>query len=263
MARKRDAVKTASTGRGVDFREISFETVQADAINYGLATDVLHQLNAGKEASIYLALWKEHPIILKAYRFWHSSHKLSKKRGYVAEGTTKRTYCILGMVEDLASKEYDYLLSCYRVGVHVPTPIGRVGNYLTMRFIGDGYEPAPQLKDVDLNDPEAVLTQILDDYLLMYSQAHYVHGDLSKYNLLWWKGRAWIIDVPQAVSVGVHTDMLLAEKMLARDIENVLSYFEDYGIHKDADDILEVFLSEYIPHNQRNYRELAQEGELL
>ncbi|NHJ13179.1 MAG: hypothetical protein EAX95_05845 [Candidatus Thorarchaeota archaeon] len=263
MAQKRAAAKEGSTGRGVDFREITFDTVREEALKFGLATDILHQLNAGKEASIFLALWKEHPIILKAYRLWQSSHKLSKKSGYVAEGTSKRTYCILGLVEDLASKEYDYLMNCYRAGVHVPTPIGRVGNYLTMRFIGDGYEPAPQLKDVHLDDPETVLTQILDDYLLMYSQAHYVHGDLSKYNLLWWGGRAWVIDVPQALEVGVHTNMLLAEKMLMRDIENVLSYFEDYGIHKDAEHILEVFLSEYIPHNQQHYRELAQDGELI
>lgn len=261
ITRKRDGLK--GDGGKADIPEITFDTVREDAINYGLATDVLYQMNAGKEASIFCATWKEHPIILKVYRFWQSSHQLSKKSGFIAAGTTKRTYCILGMMENFAVLEYDLLMRCFKAGVHVPTPIGRVGNYLTMRFIGDGTEPAPQLKDVELENPELALDKILDDYLIMYRDVHYVHGDLSGYNILWWQEKPWIIDVPQAYEVGVHCDMLKAEKLLRRDIKNVLSYFESYGIYRDDEHILNVFLSEYIPRNHRNYRELASEGEAL
>ncbi|MFX1260601.1 MAG: RIO1 family regulatory kinase/ATPase [Promethearchaeota archaeon] len=264
IAQKRAALRAETSGRITEIKELTFDTVREDAIQYGLATDVIYQINAGKEASIFLAQWRGHHIILKAYRLWQSSHKMSKKRGYVAQGTGKRTYFILGMMEDLAVMEYDFLMNCFRAGVHVPTPIGRVGNYLTMRFIGDETQPAPQLKDVNLENPENVLDQILDDYLLMYGKAHYVHGDLSKYNVLWWQDRPWIIDVPQAVTVNKWSDMLRVEKLLMRDIKNVLDHFESYGIHRDPDLILDVFLSEYIPENLKNYRELESEGiELL
>ncbi|MFW9888540.1 MAG: RIO1 family regulatory kinase/ATPase [Candidatus Thorarchaeota archaeon] len=260
MAQKRAALKGDASGRMTEIKELTFDTVREDAIQYGLATDVIYQINAGKEASIFLAQWRGHHIILKAYRLGQSSHKMSKKKGYVAQGTSKRTYFILGMMEDLAVMEYDYLMNCFRAGVHVPTPIGRVGNYLTMRFIGDGTQPAPQLKDVCIENPEKALNQILDDYLLMYSKAHYVHGDLSKYNILWWQDRPWIIDVPQAVPVNKWSDMLRVEKLLMRDIRNVLDYFESYDIHRDPEHTLEVFLSEYIPENLKNYSELRSEG---
>jgi len=261
ITRKRDDMK--GDGGKVDIPEITFDSVREDAINFGLATDVLYQMNAGKEASIFCAVWKDHPIILKAYRFWQSSHQLSKKSGFIAAGTSKRTYCILGMMENFAVLEYDLLMKCFKAGAHVPTPIGRVGNYLTMRFIGDGTEPAPQLKDVELENPEVALDQILDDYLIMYRDVHYVHGDLSRYNILWWQNRPWIIDVPQAYEVGVHCNMMKAEALLRRDLKNVLGYFESYGIYRDAEHILSVFLSEYIPNNLRNYRELVEGGELL
>jgi RIO kinase 1 len=243
--------------------EITFESVREDAIRYGMATDVLYQMNAGKEASIFCAIWKKHPIILKAYRYWQSSHQLSKKAGFIPAGTSKRTYCILGMMENFAVIEYDMLMKCFRAGVHVPTPIGRVGNFVTMRFIGDGTQPAPQLKDVALENPAEVLDQILDDYLLMYRDVHYVHGDLSKYNILWWQRRPWIIDVPQAYEVGVHCNMMKAESLLRRDIKNVLNHFESYGIYRDVEQITSVFLSQYIPYNLRNYRELVPGGDLL
>ena len=264
ISRRVSARKGESSSRGTVIQEVTFSSVKEDAVNFGLATDVLHQMSAGKEASIFLAQWKEHPIILKVYRLYQSSHQLSKKKGYVTQASSKRTYCILNMMEDLAVAEYDILMSCFQMGVHSPTPIGRVANMLTMRFIGDGIDPAPQLRDVTLQNPEQVLDQILDDYLIMYRDAHYVHGDLSRYNILWWQERPWIIDVPQAYKVGVHSDMNKAEAILKRDISNVLGYFEEYGIYRDEEHILDVFLSAYIPKNLKHYRELRREGgELL
>ncbi|MHA2211046.1 MAG: RIO1 family regulatory kinase/ATPase domain-containing protein [Candidatus Thorarchaeota archaeon] len=244
LTAQRDLERGNRRGRYVPIHEITLEGVRKNALQFGLATDLLYQVSAGKEASIFLAMWKEHPIILKAYRFWTSS-QARKKKGYFAPT----------QMEALAAKEFDVLSLCFKAGVHVPTPIGRVGNYVTMRFIGDGMETAPQLRDVEIDDPEHALDQILDDYLLMYTKAHYVHGDLSRYNILWWMGRPWIIDVPQAYRVDAWADMKRVESLLSRDIRNVLSYFKKYGVRRDADYILEQFISEYTPYNLRNYRE--------
>ncbi|MCK5302442.1 MAG: hypothetical protein KAJ96_04805, partial [Candidatus Thorarchaeota archaeon] len=90
---------------------------------------------------------------------------------------------------------------------------------------------------------------------IMYRDAHYVHGDLSRYNILWWKKRPWIIDVPQANKVTKWSDMRQISSLIRRDIKNVLSYFERYDVHRNLDQIVEVFLSSYLPDNQKNFRE--------
>ena len=44
------------------------------------------------------------------------------------------------------------------------------------------------------------------------------------------------------------------ESLLHRDITNVLSYFKRYyDVSRDAREIMEVFLAEFVPHNLRNY----------
>lgn len=244
LSAKRDIDRGQRRGKSVPIHEITLEEVRANAVQFGLATELLYQVSAGKEASIFLAMWKNHPIILKAYRFWTS-----------AQGKKTRGFFAPTQMEALAAKEFDILSTCFLAKVPVPTPIGRVGNYLTMRFIGDGQEIAPQLKDVHLEEPDEVLDQILEDYLVMYRDAHFVHGDLSKYNILWWQNRPWIIDLPQSYRVDAWANMNNVEKILRRDIRNVLSYFKQYGIQRDLESILDQFLSEYMPDNLRNYRE--------
>jgi len=189
---------------------------------------------------------------------------LSTTKGHIRESSGKKTRWILGLIEDVAVAEFDILQDCFNAGVRVPTPISRVANYLTMRFIGDGETPAHQLREVELEDPESVMNDIFDQYLKMYSEAHYTHGDLSAYNILWWMDKPWIIDVPQGEPVNKWSDMNKVELFLRRDIMNVLKYFETYGIERDPEHILNVFLDTFIPYNLRNYRELRNEGlELL
>lgn len=245
LSRKRENATEGKWGKKVEINEITLEEVRSDAISFGIATDVIFQMKSGKEASIFLADWKGHSILLKAYRFWQTAQARKGKGVYVP---TK--------MEALAAKEYEVLLLCFTKRMNVPTPIGRVGNYLTMRLIGDGAEPAPQLRDVKLTNPEEALDMILDQYLMMYRDAHFLHGDLSGYNILWWQEKPWIIDVPQAVQIGPWTDMKMASRLLRRDIINVLTYFRrHYDIRRDPDYILNVFLSEYVPENLRNFEE--------
>lgn len=259
VERKRDELRGGTCGKLL-MAEPQYASIRADAIGYGLVSDVMYPMSAGKEASIFLAKWGDHSIILKVYRLWQTPHSISQQKGYVRKASKKRTRFVLGLIEDITVQEFDTLQACFRAGVAVPTPIGRVANYLTMRFIGDGEEPAPQLREVELEHPDSVLDTILDEYLKMYRDAHYVHGDLSCYNILWWKERPWIIDVPQGETVGVHSDMNRVELILRRDIDNVLSYFESYGIQRDPEHILNVFLDAYIPKNRKHYRELRPEG---
>jgi hypothetical protein len=57
LSRKKGELKEGRKGRA-EIQEITYESVKEDAVRFGLATDVLYQMNAGKEASIFLAHWK-------------------------------------------------------------------------------------------------------------------------------------------------------------------------------------------------------------
>ena len=64
--------------------------------------------------------------------------------------------------------------------------------------------------------------------------AGWVHADLSPYNLLWWDGRLYVIDVPQAVDlVGSPHGF----EFLHRDVTNVCTWFARHGVAVDADDV--------------------------
>ena len=166
---KRDALRGGTSGKA-KIEEPKFKEIREDAIKFGLVHDVLYPMSAGKEASIFLATWNNHPIVLKAYRLWSTPHKLSMTKGYIRESSGKKTRWILGLVEDIAVQEFDILQACFKAGVRVPTPVSRVANYLTMRFIGDGEDPAPQLREVELENPEEVMNEIFDQYF--YDCAH-------------------------------------------------------------------------------------------
>ncbi|MBD3159341.1 MAG: hypothetical protein GF309_11175 [Candidatus Lokiarchaeota archaeon] len=252
ILRKRKQQRGGRRGKDVAIHELTLDTVRQHAISFGLATRVSYQIAAGKEASIFLAGWKGHPIILKAYRLWNSA-QASKKRGAFAQGK----------MEALAVKEFDLLWNSFQAGVRVPTPISRVGNYLTMRFVGEGTSPAPQLNDVVLDRPNEALDEILEQYYLFYREVNYVHGDLSPFNILWWKDNPWIIDVPQAYKVDTYCSMHKVEALLYRDIRNLLKYFDQYGVYRDEDQIVDTFLEAYIPDNMQHYKELAPEGSEL
>ena len=92
-------------------------------------------------------------------------------------------------------------------------------------------QAAPRLVDARLETaelPEAF--EQLVESLRALTAAHVVHADLSVYNLLWWRGRLVIIDLPQAVDVTENADAL---DLLHRDVENVCTWFARHRIECD------------------------------
>jgi RIO kinase 1 len=61
-----------------------------------------------------------------------------------------------------------------------------------------------------------------------------IHADLSPFNVLWWEGRATIIDLPQAVDPRSNPN---ASQLLARDLSNICRHFHRYGVRADPDEI--------------------------
>jgi len=65
-------------------------------------------------------------------------------------------------------------------------------------------------------------------------KAKLVHGDLSEYNIMVWRGKPVIFDVSQAVSIE-HPN---ADQFLWRDINNINRYFAELGVEvQDPEEI--------------------------
>lgn len=108
-------------------------------------------------------------------------------------------------------------------GLPVPQTYSLTRNVLIMEFLGENGWPAPRLKDVELTKKsyERVYKRLILILRDMYQKCRLVHGDLSEYNLLYYKKDIWIIDVSQSVEID-HPNAL---HFLRSDCKNVTDYF--------------------------------------
>jgi RIO kinase 1 len=92
---------------------------------------------------------------------------------------------------------------------------------------------APRLSAVDLDTVTAkrVWHELLEELATMVA-ADRVHGDLSAYNVLWWRERPVLIDFSQTVDVITHAS---ARELLLRDIDALGGYFTRRGVRYDRD----------------------------
>jgi RIO kinase 1 len=223
---KRKELRAGQRSRFVEVKEMSLDVVRADAIENGLLDEIVAVLGSGKEADVYLGLWKGAPLVLKVYRLHRTPHKKKSMIGYAVD-----------RMGAIAAREFTILQKAYRAGVPVPTPARRVDNMFTMRFLGDSTK-APLLKDSELEQPLQVAKQALTlvEKLL---DAFIVHGDLSEYNLVYWGDRLFVIDFPQAIDftsrVDRHLQVEKAKPLLLRDLRNLGNYFARRNIELNVE----------------------------
>jgi len=134
-------------------------------------------------------------------------------------------------------KEFKNLEIAYNAGCRVPKPHFHLNNILMMDFIGDEYG-APLLKNVGLDDPEGAYWLVAKDMKNLYA-AGLVHGDLSEFNILWWKEKPWIIDIGQ----GVPLSHPRAKEFLERDCNNIAKYFSKQGVKTTGKGLLNYLTS--------------------
>jgi len=132
--------------------------------------------------------------------------------------------------------EWANLVHLHASGVTVPPPVELLDDGYRMAFIGDGQVAAPRLSSVDLDTTTAkrVWHELLEEVAAMVA-ADRVHGDLSAYNVLWWRERPVLIDFSQTVDVITHAS---ARELLVRDIDALGGYFTRRGVHYDRDWVL-------------------------
>lgn len=139
--------------------------------------------------------------------------------------------------------EHDVMCTLWEAGCAVPRPISYVDDRFDMEYLGTLAGAAPQLARAHLEGSvlRAAWEQLLDG-LAAITAAGWAHGDLSAYNLLWWKDRLWFIDFPQAVDIAANPNGL---EFLHRDVTNVAAWFARRGVVEDPEEVFADLLSHW------------------
>ncbi|NHJ87281.1 MAG: hypothetical protein FK734_17590 [Asgard group archaeon] len=219
--------------------EISYQKLQEELVQYGVITGLVAEINSGKEASIYLAHLRGAPLIVKMFRLQLTSHNKQKKRQTGNPLTRATAY---------ATAEFYRLNMAYRAKMHSPTPAKILNNIILMQFIGKDWQPAPQLRNVVLQDPLEMFDKIIEQLKIMYQEAKLIHGDFSEYNILVHENEPFIIDFPQAIDMSLlnnRTEVRYKQNIdiLMKDIQAIIDYFkQEYNISSDFDEIFRYIL---------------------
>ncbi len=197
-------------------------------INSGPIESVFGAVKAGKESRVYWAKGKSgEDLAVKIYLTSSMEFKKSIRQYIQGDPRFRDSKDHRQLIYTWAQKEFKNLSQAKGAGVRVPRPIHVHQNILVMEFIGDGGEPAPMLKD--LRDEE-VDARIYEDVIGMlerlYRDAGLVHADLSEYNVMVHEGKAYFIDLGQAV-LKTHP---MADTFLSRDVGNIIRFFEKRGL---------------------------------
>jgi RIO kinase 1 len=204
----------------------------------GLIDGVVRQLMSGKEAMVFVVHCGEEIRCAKVY-------KEAKKRSfrqavdYTENRKTKNSRQARAMAKGTTygremqeaawqSAEVDALYRLAHAGVRVPTPYNFHEGVLLMELVADADgNAAPRLNDVPFTEAEALAHHhILIRQVVRMLCAGVVHGDLSEFNILVGADGPVIIDLPQAVDAAGNNH---AQAMLARDVNNLRTYFGQYA----------------------------------
>jgi len=237
----------------------------------GTEDEVLGLLKTGKEAEVFVVerrtLDGEHSALLahKRYRptkvgkgeieglgftrsrtftndvLYHEGRRLRYSRDQRAvERMTDYGKRLLA--ERWPGQELETLQQAHAAGVTVPYPVDFTGDGMLMQLIGDEAGAAPRLVNARLSPDELAdaHAQLLDE-LSALTRASLVHADLSPFNVLWWHGRLWLIDFPQAVDLVNNPHGF---DLLHHDVVTMCTWFSRRGVHTDPELVFAELLAE-------------------
>ncbi|KAL7695302.1 RIO1 family [Lotmaria passim] len=200
-------------------------------VNSGILSEINGCVSTGKEANVYFAVSGDgSPAAVKVYKTSILSFK--DRDQYVSGEFRFQRYCKSNprkMVRTWAEKEARNLIRLQDGGVLAPAVKLLRQHVLIMEFLGEDGWPAPRLKEVKFPSTKALDKCYLDlccTMRKMFARSHLIHGDLSEYNLLLYRGRVVVIDVSQSVE----HDHPRSMDFLRRDIVNVNGFFRSQGL---------------------------------
>ncbi len=199
-----------------------------DLMNTGVIGEIHGAVKAGKESKLY---WGISPsgeeLAIKIYLTVSAEFRRGMLPYILGDPRFKNVKRDLrSIIYTWAKKEFRNLTEAYAAKVRVPKPFAVQNNVLIMEFIGEKGVSAPLLREVEVKNPEYIYRKILSQVKRLYRGAKLVHGDLSEYNIMIWKGCPVIFDISQAVSL----EHPKAGQFLTRDIENLNRYFSSLGV---------------------------------
>lgn len=199
-------------------------------VNSGQLNEINGCVSTGKEANVYYAVAGDGSDA--AVKVFKTSILLFKDRDKYVSGEFRfQRYCKSNprkMVRTWAEKEARNLNRLQDGGVLAPAVKLLRQHVLVMEFLGEDGWPAPRLKEVRFPSLAALDRCYLDvccTMRKMYGRCRLIHGDLSEYNLLLFRGCVVVIDVSQSVE----SDHPHAVDFLRRDIVNVNAFFRSKG----------------------------------
>lgn len=207
-------------------------------VDDGLVDEVISRLMSGKEADVYVVRSFGEVRCAKVYK--EALKRSFKKAVHYQEGRKVRNsrraramekgskYGRKQQEETWQNAEVDALNRLANTGVRVPETYGCLEGVLLMELITDDQgDVAPRLADVSMSEEQAIEDfALVIEYVKRMLCAGLVHGDLSEFNVLVDEYGPVIIDLPQAVDAAANNH---APAMLARDVENMTTYYAQYA----------------------------------
>ena len=207
-------------------------------IDDGVVDEVIRPLMSGKEAAVFVVRCGNEIRCAKVYK--EANKRSFKQAVQYQEGRKVRNsrrqramekgsrFGRKQQEETWQNAEVDALYKLAAAGVRVPTPYGCFDGVLLMELVTDSAgEVAPRLNDVSMSPEQAIEDHtVVMEYVQRMLCVGLVHGDLSEFNVLVDDYGPVIIDLPQAVDAASNNH---AERMLARDINNMTVYYGQYA----------------------------------
>ncbi|MEM3726665.1 MAG: serine protein kinase RIO [Candidatus Bathyarchaeia archaeon] len=199
-----------------------------DFLNKGTISEIHGVVKAGKESRVYWGKDKDgNELAIKIYLTVSAEFRKGLLK-YIEgdprfKGVRRDTR---SLIFAWAQKEFKNLEQAMAAKVKVPKPIAVKNNVLIMEFIGKNGVCAPSMKEEPPKNPERVYKTLLGYLQRLYRKAELVHGDISEYNVMIWKGRPVLFDMSQAVPLS-HP---MATFLLYRDLNNLNKFFSKLGV---------------------------------
>ena len=209
-------------------------------------------LKTGKEADVFL-LERVDPhdpssaVVMAAKRYRDPDRRDFHRSAAYTEGRSmkrsrdnraikrKSTWGRTVAAGEWASSEWTALRRLWELGLPVPYPVQIDGTEILMEWVTHDGETAPRLAQT--RPGRALLGSVheqLRDALATMTQAGFVHGDLSAYNILLAGDRVVIIDLPQMVDLAGNP---AGPDFLLRDCTNICAWLRARGLDVDEHDL--------------------------
>jgi RIO kinase 1 len=227
--------------------------------------DVLRLIKGGKEASVYQCAANESVqadyIAAKIYRprkfrnlrndhlYREGRERLNSSGNAITDdghlhAIRKRTNLGLELMHtSWISHEFKTMQIIHAAGADVPIPFAMDNNAILMGYIGGENRTAPTLNEINLDPHEIkpLFDRVIRNVEIMLANNR-IHGDLSAYNILYWKGEITLIDFPQAIDPWKHPNPY---PIFKRDVTRICQYFRSQGLDKPENQIASTLWEKY------------------